>query len=595
VTAQIGAVGQPTGSPAQATFRPGAPDWRHSTLEVSPETVLNNGTNTNWAKLWVRDVNDNPVPDADVVFRVETGPQFTGSHIAEQTAKTADPTGVANVELTSTVPGSFLVEGFIGADRVDGKPVTFSPGVAKAAYSTWTLTPNATLVADGTQAFTATITAISNNLLPVPGARVQVVPDPANTDLVFSESGPLTTGPNGTASVQVTSTKSGTFPLAALVGQDQIPGGTKPARFKAGPAVASHSRLEAPTSAAVAGSGTQEVTAWVNDRFDNPATEGAVVFTVPTNPAGLSPSGQVTVPIANGKAVLVLSSPSVGSWDVTASVNGESILSGSPARVQFTPGAVDPNRSELTVPTAAGGATKVAYGVEEHVARVELRDAGGNPVPDTVAVRFQIGLASGGAPLVQSTVNSVNGVAELAWPSTVVGVHQVNAWVTVSGVEKLVHGSPASAKFVPGPVSYTKSRLVAPGGAVPANGKDTQTVTLIVVDDLDHPIPGQAVELIPDAALGVTRSEHHHRCQRQGLHHLDLHADWVVPGQSQGRWHRARDCQWFSGLGAVLHRERFRQQLVVDGDPEHCFAGRWRSSLHRDRHRPLRGGPSGGQ
>jgi LPXTG-motif cell wall-anchored protein len=476
-------------------------------LDVSPETVLNNGVNTNWARLTVRDVNDNPVPDVDVLFKVETGPVFTVSGGVEQAGKT-DAKGEAQVELTSTVPGSFIVEGFIGASRVDGKPVAFSPGPATPANSTWTLAPSTEQVADGVQKFTATITAISSNLLAVPNARVEVAPLPAASVLTFTPAGPLTTDEHGQASVEITTTKAGSYPLAAYVGPagvvaNQIPGGTKTARFIPGPPVASHSRLEGPTSPAVVGAGTQVVTAWAFDEFDNPADSGQVVFTVPTSPAGLTPSGQVAVNISGGRAVLTLNSTAAGKWDIKGAISGTNIDDGDPAAVEFVPGEVS-SKSELTIPTAAGTppGTKTALGVEKHTARVVPRDANGIVVTAQVAVRFEV-TAPDGSVLVTSTVNSANGVAELSWSSTQVGIHKVRAWVSPGGTDVEVTGSPASAEFVPGPPSYVKSQLVGPAGSVLADGIATQTVTLTVVDDLDHPIAGQAVELIPDASLGV--------------------------------------------------------------------------------------------
>ncbi|MDR3201793.1 MAG: Ig-like domain-containing protein, partial [Bifidobacteriaceae bacterium] len=485
VTALMGAAGPPAGSPATAGFVPGPAAAGSSELTVSAGIVLDNGQAAHSARVTVRDANGNPVPGAPVRFTVEPGPVFAGSQGGTETAVSGED-GQASVSLTSLAPGSFAVEAFIGPDRVDSKPVTFSPGAADADYSGWELTPAGPLTADGAAAYTATVTALSANRLPVPGARVELTLPPGLTP---SAPGPHTTGADGTASVTLTATAAGDYPVTARVGGVPVPGGAKTARFAAGPGVAANSRLEGPAAPAVAGRGLQTVTAWVEDKTGNPATAGKVVFGIPAGP--LTPVGSAQADIVDGKAVVELASNAAGQWPVTATLNGEPITRGSPAQVAFTAGAADSAASFLTIPTAAGGATKTADGRAEHVARAQVLDAFGNPAAGlTVAFAHRPagGAVNAGAANVQS---GPDGVAEYPFASTQAGLYEVSAALAAGPIA----GSGAQAEFAPGPldVALTRASFATTQGAVLTDSVSTHRAWVRAQDAFGNPISGLAV------------------------------------------------------------------------------------------------------
>src|SRR5690606_30902337 len=130
---------------------------------------------------------------------------------------------------------------------------------------TWVVTPEGPLVADGSSAYTATVSVVNQDDDPVPGIEVQfTVP----TELTASET-ECTTGADGTCSITLTSTVAGTYEVTASTGDDQI-GDPVPLEFVAGPASVATSTIEADPTTITAGGETSTVTVRLFDANGNP-------------------------------------------------------------------------------------------------------------------------------------------------------------------------------------------------------------------------------------------------------------------------------------------------------------------------------------
>ncbi|MDR0593619.1 MAG: Ig-like domain-containing protein, partial [Bifidobacteriaceae bacterium] len=243
-------------------------------------------------------------------------------------------------------------------------------------------------------------------------------------------------------------------------------------RFNADAPAAVNSWLVQPDGSAPAdGAAPLEVKARVRDVNGNNVGAGQVVFAVP---AGLTatvggqstvggPAVTVAAPIAGGYATVDFTSTRAGVHQVGAKVVGKDIstvknaletttlATSGLAKLTFTAGPAASDKSQLTVPTAAGGATKVADGQERHRAEVQARDAFGNPAPGTV-VMFRHGPDD--AHLTEDTVAAdAAGLAAVEFASTAVADFIVRAYIGGHPVA----GSPQRARFVAGPLDLAKT------------------------------------------------------------------------------------------------------------------------------------------
>jgi LPXTG-motif cell wall-anchored protein len=281
-------------------------------------------------------------------------------------------------------------------------------------------------------------------------------------------------------------------------------------RFNAGAASAADSWLIQPETGAQAdGVAEVEVKARVRDTSGNNAVSGQVDFTVPAGVTGWV-GGKATVggagvtlaaPVSAGYATVVYTSRRAGTHLVSAKVAGGDISTVKDAleattlatsglvKLNFTAGQAAADESELTVPTAAGGAAKVADGIERHRAEVQARDAFGNPAPGAI-VMFRHGPDD--AHLTEATVTAdASGLASVEFASSTVAVYQVRAYVGGDQVD----GSPAEAPFVAGPFDLAKTlaSFEVQTSTALATGTHPLGARLKAQDATGNPIAGAAL------------------------------------------------------------------------------------------------------
>ncbi|MDR2378085.1 MAG: Ig-like domain-containing protein, partial [Bifidobacteriaceae bacterium] len=492
----------------------------------------------------VSDANGNPVPGAEVVFSVDPGAAgVPGPNLvpADGIVKSCDPAapsppawcdqaGRAQVEITSREPGSFQVDAKIGGQAAAGapKPVSFAAGAPDSGKSAYTLNPDTAasaavaVEATGEQADSYRLTAqiVSASGIAVPEASVRLVGLDRSKVAIAAGGLEGTTGQPGSAnygaySWDLYSATAGSFTVTVQV---QTAAGrwedVKPApatlRFKAGQPAAANSWLIQPDGSTPADGATgAEVKARVVDSGGNGVSGGEVVFSVPTGLVATvggvrttgGPAAPAAAPIVDGYAALTYSSTLAGVHQVSAKVLGNDISTVKNAvetatlatsglvKLNFTAGPAASAKSVLTVPTAAGGATKVADGAQRHRAEVRARDAHGNPAPGAV-VLFRYGPDD--AHLTQSAEIADNlGLAAVEFDSPAVADFVVRAEVGGQPVD----GSPASARFVAGPFDPAKTlaSFAVQDTTALATGVHPLWARLKAQDATGNPIAGQTL------------------------------------------------------------------------------------------------------
>src|SRR6266566_2392465 len=230
------------------------------------------------------------------------------------------------------------------------------------------------------------------------------------------------------------------------------------------------------TSPITAGSGTSTITVTAKDASGNPI-QGATVVLAATgvNTALTQPAGPTD---ANGVATGTLSSTTVGSKVVSATIGGVAVTA--TATIVVNPGPVSAGQSTLTAtsPIAAGTGTSTIT--------VTAKDGLGNPIPGATVVLAATGLAN---TLTQPTgPTSGDGVATGTLSSAVAESKTVSA--TINGVAIT---QTATVVVQASTVSGAQSSVAATTPITAGSG--TSTITVTARDALGNPVAGATVVL----------------------------------------------------------------------------------------------------
>jgi hypothetical protein len=162
----------------------------------------------------------------------------------------------------------------------------------------------------------------------------------------------------------------------------------------------------------------------------------------------------------------------------------------------YVPGPVDADRSEAS---AFPGAVP-ANGAAQSAVTVVLRDATANPVSGKQVRLVQEAGPAGPVVSPATVTTNQDGRAVFAVKSSVAGHVVYRAEDTTDGV---VVTQRAEVDFLAGAVDATKSTLTATPGSVVADGVAQSTVTAVLRDANNNPVPGQLVELTHSAGPGA--------------------------------------------------------------------------------------------
>ncbi|MFC4225382.1 Ig-like domain-containing protein, partial [Lysinibacter cavernae] len=312
VSAQIS--GAQVSGAGTVSFIAGSVDASQSVFSVTPGTVLADGIATHAVTVVAKDAHGNPVSGVNVDFVIPAGVHAT-------TPGVTDVNGFTTVVVTSTTAGTYPLAATIDAAPLVNSPqnVSFKAGAATAENSSWTLTPVGAVIADGTSAFTAVLTARDVNGNPVEGAVFTVdVPGaviPSVVDWI--------TGADGTVAGTFTSVTAGTYPATLNLGGDQV-GATRDMLFRAGPVSEFTSTIVSDKTAIKADGTTQAtITVVLKDAFGN-------IIDVPSNPNVVmdTTAGTLTNVTATGMGTFTgtLTGSKAGTATVTYSIDGTQAL-----------------------------------------------------------------------------------------------------------------------------------------------------------------------------------------------------------------------------------------------------------------------------
>ncbi len=459
ITATVNGNTITNGSPAMVTFTVSAPDVTDSAtkLIVVKTGAAANGVATNSVKAHVTDQDSMALAGQPVIFTIASG---TGTIVGSSTV-TTDANGDAIITLTSTVVGNVNITATVG-----GNSITFgSPAIVQFVADSADLTDSATrlivvttgALADGVATNSVKAHIIDKDSVPVAGLQVMFVISSGSGAILTPQ--PVVTDANGDAIITITSTVAGNVGITATVGGTAITFGSPAVvQFVAGPADTSSNTTAlsvVKNDAAANGSATNSVKAHITDKNGNPVANQQVIFSIASGNGTFVGSDTVTTDTA-GNAIIKLTSTVADTVGITATVNGDSIINGSPATVIFT------NQADITNPNTAlivvvGEA--IADGQATTSVKAHLVDQNGNVLPGQDIV-FAIDSGSGTIITPQPVTTDVNGDASIQITSTKPGYVLITAKIGDS--VSIVNGSPARVKFVP--VNIYVPKVFTPNG-----------------------------------------------------------------------------------------------------------------------------------
>ena len=318
--------------------------------------VLANGSDRHTVNVRVEDQFGNVLPEQTVTFTVTKGAAVFANTGQSADIRT-DAHGMAEVDLSSTVADASTVEAKINQSS-DSKTVNFVADVSTAQVAELVVTQDGS-VADGATANTlrARVTDAFGNALA--GQTVSVLAGNGATTAPT-----VTTQPDGTVEISVTSQTAGTSVITASVNNSSQ---SRNVTFIADVSTAQIADLVVSQDNAVAdGATANTLQVRVTDAFGN-MLAGQTVSVLADNGATTAPT-VITEP--DGTVEISVTSQTAGTSTVTASINNSS----QSQNVTFVPG--DASRLTSTVET-----NKSNYTVGETITiTVTLRDAFDNLV-----------------------------------------------------------------------------------------------------------------------------------------------------------------------------------------------------------------------
>ncbi len=386
----------------------------------------------------------------------------------------------------------------------DQLAVTFTgdPNNISPTLSSVVLAPGGPIVADGTQTCAITVTVRDVNGNAVAAKPVQFLATGTGNTLAPATGN---TDAGGQMSTTIASTVAETKTTSVMV----EPGGImmvladQPAvQFTADPATISttlSSAVASPASGVVAdGVDSSTITVTVLDANSNPVAGQAVqIGSTGTNNTITQPAGPTD---AAGQATATIASTTVETKTITVTIDpgGAALVLASMPTVGFVgnPSDVSPSLSSAVASPATG---VVADGTASSSITITLRDTGGNPV---VGRSVLIAASGSGNTLTQRT-GPTDGAGQVTAGVTSTVAETKTVIVSTANAD----GSPVvlvdqpTVEFVGDPttISATLSTAVAsPTSGVIANGLNTSTITVTVLDGNSNPVAGQTVQIASD-------------------------------------------------------------------------------------------------
>ena len=425
--------------------------------------VLANGSDRHTVNVRVEDQFGNVLPEQTVTFTVTKGAAVFANAGQSADIRT-DAHGMAEVDLSSTVADASTVEAKINQSS-DSKTVNFIADVSTAQVAELVVTQDGS-VADGATANTlrARVTDAFGNALA--GQTVSVLAGNGATTAPT-----VTTQPDGTVEISVTSQTAGTSAVTASINNSSQ---SRNVTFIADVSTAQIADLVVSQDNAVAdGATANTLQVRVTDAFGN-ALAGQTVSVLADNGATVAPVG-TTQP--DGTVEISVTSQTAGSSAVTVSINSSS----QSRDVTFIADVRTAKIADLVVTRD----NSVADGAMANTLRARVTDAFGNALAgQTVSVS-----AGNSATVAPAVITEPDGTVEISVTSQTAGVSAVTATINNSSQSRNV-------TFIADVRTAQIADLVVTRDNSVADGSTANTLQVKVTDANGNTLAGQTVSVL---------------------------------------------------------------------------------------------------
>ena len=432
--------------------------------------VLANGSDRHTVNVRVEDQFGNVLPEQTVTFTVTKGAAVFANAGQSADIRT-DAHGMAEVDLSSTVADASTVEAKINQSS-DSKTVNFVADVSTAQIADLVVTQDGS-VADGATANTlrARVTDVFGNALA--GQTVSVLAGNGATTAPT-----VTTQPDGTVEISVTSQTAGTSVITASVNNSSQ---SRNVTFIADVSTAQIADLVVSQDNAVAdGATANTLQVRVTDAFGN-ALAGQTVSVLAGNGATTAPT-VTTQP--DGTVEISVTSQTAGVSAVTATINSST----QSQNVTFIADVRTAQIADLVVikdGSEADGATA-------NTLRARVTDAFGNALAgQTVSV-----LADNGATTAPTVITEPDGTVEISVTSQTAGTSAVTASINNSSQSRNV-------TFIADVSTAQIADLVVTQDGSVADGSTANMLRVRVTDAFGNTLAGQTVSVLADNGATV--------------------------------------------------------------------------------------------
>ena len=430
--------------------------------------VLANGSDRHTVNVRVEDQFGNVLPEQTVTFTVTKGAAVFANAGQSADIRT-DAHGMAEVDLSSTVADASTVEAKINQSS-DSKTVNFIADVSTAQIAELVVTQDGS-VADGSTANTLRVKVTDAFGNALAGQTVSVTAGNGATVAPV-----VTTQPDGTVEISVTSQTAGTSAVTASINNSSQ---SRNVTFVADVRTAKIADLVVIKDGSEAdGSTANTLRARVTDAFGN-TLGGQTVSVLADNGATVALT-ETTKP--DGTAEISVTSQTAGVSAVTVSINSSS----QSRDVTFIADVRTAKIAELEVIRD----NAVADGSTANTLQVKVTDANGNTLAgQTVSV-----LAGNSATVAPTVTTQPDGTVEISVTSQTAGTSTVTASINNSSLSRNVTFVPGDASQLTSTVETNKSNYTV---------GETITITVTLRDVFDNLVTGATTQLAANGVLTV--------------------------------------------------------------------------------------------
>ncbi|MDI4280702.1 inverse autotransporter adhesin EaeX/Air, partial [Escherichia coli] len=435
-----------------------------ASLEVMQDNAIADGAMANTLRARVTDAFGNALAGQTVSVLADNGATTAPTVITE-------PDGTVEISVTSQTAGTSTVTASINSSSLS-RTVTFIADVRTAQIAGLEVTRDNS-VADGAMANTlrARVTDAFGNALA--GQTVSVMADNGATT-----ASTVTTQPDGTVEISVTSQTAGTSVVTASINNSSQ---SQNVTFIADVSTAQIASLEVTQDNSVAdGAMANTLRARVTDAFGN-AVAGQTVSVTAGNGATVAP---VVTTQPDGTVEISVTSQTAGVSAVTATINSST----QSQNVTFIADIRTAKIADLVVIKD----DSVADGAMANTLRVKVTDAFGNALAgQTVSV-----LAGNGATTAPTVTTQPDGTVEISVTSQTAGTSAVTASINSSSLSRNVTfvADVRTAKIAS--LEVTQDNSVADGAMA-------NTLRVKVTDAFGNALNGQTVSVMADNGATV--------------------------------------------------------------------------------------------